>query len=59
MIKTDKQDIGAKRKNSFKFLVATYGETATDSETDIECLPHNSPLADAPLGLKVNPPTQV
>ena len=40
-------------------FVATYGETGTDPESGIECLPHNSPLAAALLGLKVNQPTQV
>jgi transcription elongation factor GreA len=59
VIKVEKQDVGAKRKDSFKFLVATYGETATDSEANIECLPHNSPLAAALLGLKVGVPSQV
>ncbi len=39
--------------------MATYGETATDPESGIECLPHNSPLAAALLGLKVNTPTRV
>lgn len=59
VIKIEKQDVGTKRKDSFKFLVATYGETATDAETNIECLPHNSPLAAALLGLKVGTPTPV
>jgi len=39
--------------------VATYGETATDPESGIECLPHSSPLAAALLGLTANKPTQV
>ena len=39
--------------------MATYGETATDPESGIECLPHNSPLATAVLGLKVDAPTLV
>lgn len=59
VIKIEKQDVGARRKDSFKFLVATYGETATDPDTNIECLPHSSPLAAVLLGLKVNTPTQV
>lgn len=59
VIKIEKQDVGAKRKDSFKFLVATYGETATDEQSGIECLPHNSPLAAALLGLAVGKPMQV
>lgn len=55
----EKQDAGAKRTHRFTFLVATHGETATDPETGIECLPHNSPLATAVLGLAPNVPTQV
>jgi len=59
VIKIEKQDVGAKRKDTFKFLVATYGETKTDEETGIECLPHSSPLATALLGLAAGKPTQV
>ena len=59
VIKIEKQDVGAKQKHRFAFLVATYGETATDEQTGIECLPHNSPLATVLLGLKVGVPTQV
>ena len=55
----EKEDVGTKRKHRFTFLVATYGETGTDPESGIECLPHNSPLAAALLGLTVNTPTQV
>ncbi|HVZ64369.1 MAG TPA: hypothetical protein VG936_07345 [Lacunisphaera sp.] len=55
----EKEDVGSNRKHRFTFFVATYGETGTDPETGIECLPHNSPLAAALLGLKVNTPTQV
>jgi transcription elongation factor GreA len=55
----EKEDAGAKRTHRFTFLVATYGETATDPETGIECLPHNSPLAAALLGLTVNQPASV
>ncbi len=47
----EKEDVGTKRKHRFTFLVTTHGETATDPETGIECLPHNSPLAAAVLGL--------
>jgi transcription elongation factor GreA len=55
----EKEDAGTKRKHRFTFLLATYGETATDPESDIECLPHNSPLAAALLGLAVGKPAQV
>jgi transcription elongation factor GreA len=59
VIRIEKQDAGAKQKHRFTFLVATYGETASDPDSGIECLPHNSPLAAALLGLKVNTPTPV
>jgi transcription elongation factor GreA len=59
VIRIEKEDVGAKRKHRFTFLVATYGETRTDPESDIECLPHNSPLAAALLGLAVGQPSQV
>lgn len=55
----EKEDVGAKRKHRFTFLVATYGETASDLESGIECLPHNSPLAAVLLGLTVGKPAQV
>jgi transcription elongation factor GreA len=55
----EKQDVATKRKHRFTFLVTTYGETATDQESGIECLPHNSPLAAAVLGLTVDTPTKV
>ena len=55
----EKEDAGTKRTHRFTFLVTTYGETASDPESGIECLPHNSPLAAALLGLKVNTPTPV
>jgi transcription elongation factor GreA len=55
----EKEDAGTKRKHRFTFLVATYGETATDPESGIESLPHNSPLAAALLGLAVGKPAQV
>ncbi len=47
----EKQDVATKRKHRFTFLVTTHGETASDPESGIECLPHNSPLATAALGL--------
>lgn len=59
VVRVEKADPGAKQKHRFTFLVATYGETATDSETDIECLPHNSPLATVLLGLAAGKPAQV
>jgi transcription elongation factor GreA len=59
VIAIEKQDVGAKQKHRFTFLVATYGETATDEQIGIECLPHNSPLAAVLLGLAVGKPTQV
>ena len=55
----EKEDAGAKGKHRFTFLVATYGETATDPASGIECLPHSSPLAAALLGLRANTPTRV
>lgn len=55
----EKEDAGAKRPHRFTFLVATHGGTASDRESGIECLPHNSPLAAALLGLTVNAPPQV
>ena len=55
----EKQDVATKRKHRFTFLVTTHGETASDPESGIECLPHNSPLATAVLGLAVNASNQV
>ena len=55
----EKQDVATKRKHRFTFLVTTHGETATDPESGIECLPHNSPLAAAVLGLAVNTQAKV
>jgi transcription elongation factor GreA len=55
----EKQDVATNRKHRFTFLVTTHGETASDPESGIECLPHNSPLATAALGLAVNASTQV
>ncbi len=59
VVRVEKQDAGAKARHRFTFLVATYGETATDPESGIECLPHSSPLAAVLLGLKVDTPTPV
>jgi transcription elongation factor GreA len=55
----EKQDVGTKRLHRFTFLVTTHGETATDPESGIECLPHHSPLATAVIGLAVNAQTKV
>lgn len=55
----EKQDVATKRKHRFMFLVATYGETASDFESGIECLPHTSPLAVAVLGRAAGTQTQV
>jgi transcription elongation factor GreA len=55
----EKQDLVTKRKHRFTFLVTTHGETASDPESGIECLPHNSPLAAAVLGLMVDTPRKV
>jgi transcription elongation factor GreA len=55
----EKQDALTKRKHHFTFLVTTHGETANDPDSGIECLPHNSPLAAAVLGLTVGAPTMV
>lgn len=55
----EKQDVATKRKHRFTFLVTTYGETAGDPESGIECLPHNSPLAAAVLGLAAGAQAQV
>ncbi|PTX96551.1 GreA/GreB family elongation factor [Opitutus sp. ER46] len=59
VVTVEKQDVGTKRKHRFTFLVATHGETATDAESGIECLPHSSPLATAILGLTPDTPTTV
>jgi len=55
----EKQDVATKRKHRFTFLVTTHGETASDPESGIECLPHNSPLAVATLGLAAGAHNQV
>jgi transcription elongation factor GreA len=39
--------------------VTTHGETGSDPESGVECLPHNSPLAAAVLGLSVGAPSKV
>jgi transcription elongation factor GreA len=59
VVTVEKQDVQLKRKHRFTFLVTTHGETARDQESGIECLPHNSPLAAAILGLAVDAPTRV
>ena len=59
VVRVEKQDVATKRKHRFTFLVTTHGETATDEESGIECLPHNSPLATAMLGLAAGAETQV
>jgi len=55
----EKEDLGSKRTLRLTFLVTTYGETGSDPVTGIECLPHNSPLATAVLGLGIDVPTRV
>jgi transcription elongation factor GreA len=55
----EKQDVATKRTHRFTFLVTTHGETATDPESGLECLPHNSPLATAVLGLASGASAQV
>ena len=59
VVALEKQDLATKRKHTFTFLITTHGETATDPESGIECLPHNSPLAAAVLGLTPNTPATV
>lgn len=59
VVSLEKQDLGSKRTHRFTFLLATHGETATDPETGIECLPHSSPLASVILGLPARTPTRV
>jgi len=55
----EKEDLATKRKHRFTFLVTTYGETASDPDSGLECLPHNSPLATAILGLAAGEQSQV
>src|ERR1017187_4288900 len=59
VVTVEKQDVQSKREHRFTFLVTTHGETARDHESGIECLPHNSPLAAAILGLTFDAPTRV
>lgn len=59
VVTVDKQDVGTNRKHRFIFLVTTHGETGSDPEAGIECLPHDSPLARAMLGLPVDAPAKV
>jgi transcription elongation factor GreA len=59
VIRIEKADVGGKRKDRFSFLIATYGETASDPESGLECLPHNSPLAVVLLGFAIGKPAQV
>lgn len=59
VIRVEKQDVGTKRIHRFTFLITTHGETATDPDSGVECLPHNSPLATVLLGLSVNTQTKV
>lgn len=59
VVSVEKQDLASKRSARFTFLVTTHGETATDEESGIECLPHNSPLAQALLGLLPGVPALV
>lgn len=55
----EKIDVRTKKKARFVFLITTYGETAIDPDSGIECLPHNSPLAAVMLGLPAAVPTKV
>jgi transcription elongation factor GreA len=55
----EKQDVGMNRQQRFTFLVTTHGEAASDPDSGFECLPHNSPLATAVLGLAANAHTRV
>ncbi len=55
----DKEDVATRRRHRFTFLVTTHGETASDPESGLECLPHNSPLAAAILGLEAGASAQV
>lgn len=59
VIGLEKQDVASKRKHRFTFLITTHGETASDEASGIECLPHNSPLATAVLGLAAGEEAQV
>lgn len=57
--RVEKRDVTTQKSHRFTFLIATYGETAVDPESGIECLPHSSPLAAAMLGMRVQTPTSV
>lgn len=59
VITLQKQDVATKRVHRFTFLITTHGETATDPDTGVECLPHNSPLAQAILGLEAGAEAEV
>ena len=59
IVTIEKHDVATKRRHRFTFFVTTHGETASDPDTGVECLPHNSPLAAALLGLRVNEETTV
>jgi len=59
VVALEKQDVTTKRIHRFTFLLTTHGETASDAESGIECLPHNSPLATAILGLPVGVQSKV
>ncbi|MDO8544675.1 MAG: hypothetical protein Q7S40_29895 [Opitutaceae bacterium] len=55
----EKRDVAMNRSHRFTFLVTTHGETASDPDSGLECLPHNSPLATAVLGLASGAQTKV
>lgn len=55
----EKQDLNSKKKYRFTFFITTYGETASDPDSGVECLPHNSPLAAAILGIEAQSPAKV
>jgi len=52
VVRIEKQDVPSGRVHRFTFLVTTYGETAVDPESGIECMPHTSPLARVLIGMK-------
>lgn len=59
VVALEKEDAATKRRHRFTFLVTTHGETEVDEESGVECLPHNSPLAAAVLGLAAGTSAQV
>ena len=59
VVSIEKLDVSTKQRHRFLFLITTHGETSSDPESGIECLPHNSPLAAAVLGLSVDTPREV